>query len=223
MRFTSSIILICLVFPVMVFAQKTDSLVKKDFKPSGIRIGTDVLSLVRNHLDESFAGWEVSADVDFYRYYLAFDIGRWERNFTTATEQYNNNGSYWRAGVDVNFLKKDPEKNMLFLGARYASGAFDEHLTFALDDLWTSGTTSYSNVNTKASWAEITGGLRIKLWKALWVGYTARYKFGLNTKETSNMVPHDVPGFGKTNKTATWGFNYQILFRVPFKKEGGRN
>ncbi len=205
--------------PVLAFAQKTDSLVKKDFRPQAIRLGTDLISLARGPIDDSFTGWEANADVGFYRYYLTFDIGHWERNFTTETEQYNNSGSYWRVGVDVNFLKKDPEKNNLLLGARYARGVFDEHLSFGLDDIWNSGTTSYSNINTTASWAELTAGLRIKLWKTIWLGYTTRYKFALNTNETSNMVPHDVPGFGKTNKKATWGFNYQLLFRIPFKRE----
>lgn len=212
--------MIYFLFPLSAIAQKSDTLVKKDFRPTGIRIGTDLLSLIRNPIDDSFNGSEFSADVDFYRYYLVAEVGQWKRNFSTPDETYVNDGSYWRVGVDVNFLKKDEQKNMFFLGVRYASGIFNEQLDISLGDTWNSGSTSYSNTNTRATWAEATGGLRVKMWKYFWMGYTARYKFALNTKEQTNLVPHDVPGYGKTNKSSTWGFNYQLFFRIPFKGEG---
>jgi len=212
--------LILLLFPLSVFAQKADTLINKDLTPTGIRLGTDLLSMVRSPLDDSFSGWEASVDVDFYRYFLVVEAGQWKRNFESEDEVYDNDGFYWRAGIDINFLKNDPEKNMLFLGARYASGVFSENMQVLTDGTWNQGTFSYSNVDTKATWAEATLGLRVKMWKYFWMGYTARYKFALNTKEQSNMSPHDVPGFGLTNKTSTWGFNYQIYFRIPFKKDG---
>jgi hypothetical protein len=204
--------------PLVSLAQKADTLLKRDFKPTGIRVGTDLLSLVRIPVDDSFNGWEVSADVDFHRYFLTMEIGQWQRSFTTDEETYANDGSYWRIGVDVNFLKKDPDRNMLFIGARYATGRFDEDLTVMLNDTWNSGTSVYNNTGTKATWAEVTGGLRVKIWKFVWLGYTARYKFGLNTEEKGALKPYDVPGYGGTYKNTTWGFNYQLLIRIPVRK-----
>jgi len=52
----------------------------------------------------------------------------------------------------------------------------------------------------------------------IWMGYTARFKFGLKNKGNGEMLPHDVPGYGRTDKDAYWGFNYQIFFRIPFRK-----
>lgn len=204
--------------PLVSLAQKADTLLKRDFKPTGIRVGTDLLSLVRIPVDDSFNGWEVSADVDFHRYFLTMEIGQWQRSFTTDEETYANDGSYWRIGVDVNFLKKDPDRNMLFIGARYGTGRFDEDLTIMLNDTWNSGTSVYNNTGTKATWAEVTGGLRVKIWKFVWLGYTARYKFGLNTEEKGALKPYDVPGYGGTYKNTTWGFNYQLLIRIPVRK-----
>lgn len=204
--------------PLVSLAQKADTLLKRDFKPTGIRVGTDLLSLVRIPVDDSFNGWEVSADVDFHRYFLTMEIGQWQRSFTTDEETYANDGSYWRIGVDVNFLKKDPDRNMLFIGARYGTGRFDEDLTIMLNDTWNSGTSVYNSTGTKATWAEVTGGLRVKIWKFVWLGYTARYKFGLNTEEKGALKPYDVPGYGGTYKNTTWGFNYQLLIRIPVRK-----
>jgi hypothetical protein len=31
------------------------------------------------------------------------------------------------------------------------------------------------------------------------------------------MLPHDVPGFGRTNNETTWGFNYYVMIRLPIR------
>lgn len=200
----------------MVQAQNADTL-RKDFFPTGIRVGTDLLGIILSSTDESFKGTEVSIDVDFYRYFLTIELGSGQRNFDTDNENYNNKGTYWRAGVDINFLKTDPEKNMLFIGVRYASGTFSENLTIRADDNWGNGPRFLSNTDTQANWVELTGGLRVKMWKYVWLGYTARYKFGLSMTGLSNLEPYDVPGYGRTDKNTTWGFNYYVFVRIPFR------
>ncbi len=200
-----------------MLAQKQDT-VTRSFIPTGVRIGYDVYAGIRNLADNSFNGLEVNADIDFYRYYLTLDAGRWEREFETEEEQYSNSGNYMRAGVDVNFLKKDPEKNMYFIGARYAWGTFSETMTRTTDDaVWGARTESFTNTDSRATWFELTTGLRVKMYKFFWIGYTIRYKFGLNTRGTGELEPHDVPGFGKTFKSTTWGFNYVVLIRLPVR------
>src|SRR5690349_4137663 len=82
--------------------------IKPSYIPTGVRVGTDLISIVRSPIDDTFGGWEVNADVDFYRYFLAVDYGHWERNWayeeTEGQTKYSNNGNYWRIGADVNFL-----------------------------------------------------------------------------------------------------------------------
>jgi len=218
-RFLSSILIFSLL-PVLTFAQAKDSTikVKKDFLPTGVRFGTDVISLIRTETDETFSGYEVNADVDFYRYFVTVDAGRWERNFSSDADKYQNSGKYMRVGIDVNFLKKDPEKNMFFFGARYGWCTYSENLTVLNDPVWGAVGKTYTNSDLKAGWGEITTGLRVKMWKYFWMGYTARYKFGLNESDSGEFPSHDVPGYGKTTNQSTWGFNYQILFRIPIRK-----
>lgn len=209
------------------FGQKVDSAAKekKDFFPTGVRVGTDVISLIRTQTEKGFSGYEFNADIDFYRYYLTVDLGKWERKLSTDADVYANEGNYIRVGVDVNFLKKDPDKNMFFFGARYGWGTYSEVLSTSIDDpFWPDGIITYTNNDIKASWAELTTGLRVRMLKFFWMGYTARYKFGLNTNEPSGFASHDVPGYGKTGNQSTWGFNYQLLFRIPIrKKKDGMN
>lgn len=197
---------------------KTDT-VRRDFLPTGVRIGTDVLSIARNFYDESFSGWEMNADVDFYRYVLDVDVGSWSRNFKPDSGSYESKGNYWRIGADVNFLMKDPDRNMFFFGVRYGRAVFSEaydERTFS--PVWGQFSGKYENTDVSARWFELTTGIRVKIWRMIWMGYTGRFKFGLKTNETGKLIPSDVPGYGRTDKDNTWGFNYQIFFRIPVRK-----
>jgi hypothetical protein len=216
-----------LIIPVALSAQKADSVQradtvkqgKKDFIPTGIRFGTDLISLIRTQTDEGFSGYEYNADIDFYRYFLTVEYGKWQKKFSSDVDTYSNDGDYMRVGVDINFLKKDPDKNMFFFGGRYAWGTYSEVFsTPVIDPVWTNQTVTYSSTDVSSRWVEITTGLRVKMFKFLWMGYTARYKFALKTNEPDGFTSYDVPGYGKTAEKTTWGFNYQLLFRIPIRK-----
>lgn len=226
MKYIINIVL--LLIPALAIAQdkndfeKLDTLLDKKlrFVPTAVRIGADAIPPIRALTDDAFSGYEINADIDFHRYYLAIEAGRWERDLQTDLEEYANHGNYFRAGVDVNFLKKDPDKNMFFIGARYGHGKFSENLTItSVDDVWGTRTDSYANTDVKANWAELTTGLKVRMFGIFWMGYTARYKFLLGTNEPRGFIPHDVPGYGKTYNESTWGFNYYIQFRIPVRKD----
>jgi hypothetical protein len=218
--FSIALIFVCL----GAFAQQADTIelpidtVRNRLLPTGIRIGTDVIAIVKSRIQDNFTGWEVNADVDFNRYYLAVDYGTWGRNFSTDSASYQNDGRYWRVGVDVNFLLKDLDRNMFFLGVRYGRSRYSEQMTLISDDdIWGANFDNYSNPAATARWLELTSGIKVKIYQFIWLGYTARFKFGLKAKGQDEMLSHDVPGYGRTDKETAWGFNYQIFFRIPFR------
>jgi Domain of unknown function (DUF6048) len=230
-------------FPLLAWGQKdtTKLSFKQYYVPTGIRLGLDLVPIGRGLFSDSFSGKEFQADIDFYRYHLTFDYGNWSRSYAGTLERetvtgnitsaynntfdYQNDGRYFRVGVDVNFLLKDPDRNMFFVGGRYGRASFDEYyyIDEDLPDFWwifdpgARQSRSFVNSNTPAQWFELTTGVRIKVYKFIWMGYTARFKFGLKTGNTPELLPHDVPGFGRTDKESTWGFNYHIMFRIPVR------
>lgn len=212
-----------LTFSGAVFAQEADSLrldtVKNKFLPTGIRIGTDVFALAKARFQDNFTGWEVAADVDFNRYLLAVEMGNWGRNFASDSSTYRNSGNYWRVGIDVNFLTKDPDRNVFFLGGRYGKSVFTESMTVMRHDpVWGLLADNFYHSDVNANWIELTAGLKVKIWKVIWLGYTARFKFALSADGTEEMMPADIPGFGRTDSEVTWGFNYNIMVRLPIRK-----
>lgn len=177
-----------------------------------------MIALIKSNTQDNFTGWEVNADVDFNRYYLNFDYGSWGRNFASDSATYQNDGRYWRVGVDVNFLLKDVERNMFFIGFRYGRANFSEQMSLiSKDDIWGEYTGNFNNPTVTSRWLELTSGIRVKMYKFIWMGYTARFKFGLKSEGQNEMLSHDIPGYGRTDKETAWGFNYQIFVRIPFR------
>jgi hypothetical protein len=215
------------------FSQKTDTdekpkteetkkldTVKVDYRPTGIRLGTDLLSLVMSQVNEKYYGWEVNADIDFYRYFLAVDYGYWAKQLPINNGYFENSGNYFRVGADVNFLLKDPDRNMVFLGYRYGQSTFDHSASYTknlvVDPQYFS---EHSDKGMNAHWMELTGGLRVKIWKTIWMGYTARFKFAPRASGYKEMQPYDIPGYGIFEKKITWGFNYQVFIKIPVRKQ----
>lgn len=215
-----TISLLALLVSQSVQGQKTDTTDWKDiYGPTGIRFGTDLISLAKIPFSNQFDGWEVTADVDFYKYYLTGEIGSWEKTFVSSEQTYTNSGNYFRIGADVNLLLKDPERNMFFLGLRYAHSKFSEQLAFnTVDPVFGPLQQNLSNSAMKAGWAEVTLGLRVKIWKQLWMGYTARLKVAPTIGTQGEFEPYDIPGYGLASKSTYWGFNYQLYWRIPFRK-----
>jgi len=202
--------------------QIPDSLREKpSYIPTGIRIGTDLITGIKGYRNTTFDGWELNADVDFHRYYLAIDYGRWAQGHNLPNGWYDNSGKYVRFGADMNLLKKDPDRNMFFIGLRYAHASFGDSVSYSFADRANAyGTIKKNLVNTNltANWAEITTGLRIKFWKFFWMGYTIRLKFAPQVHGNKELQPFDIPGYGDFARKAYWGFNYQIFFRIPVRK-----
>ena len=218
----SSMWLLLLAAPL--FAQEKEKAapdsIRKFQLPTGLRIGTDLIAIGKTIADSPLESWEVNADVDFGRYYLALDYGNWSRTETLQNGDYRNEGNYWRAGVDINFLTKDPDKNMFFIGFRYGRAAYDEYMNYNFTTPeFGDQQRELSNIGATGGWGEMTLGLRVKIWKEIWMGYTARMKFLPSTNGTGALETYDLPGYGLASDNLYWGFNYQVFYRIPFKKQ----
>ena len=139
--------------------------VRNKYVPTGIRAGFDLLALGKTRFQDNFNGWEVQGDIDFNRYFLVLEYGNWGKTLNSDSATYANDGNYWRAGVDVNFLTKDPDRNMFFLGARYGRSVFTESMAVQrFDPVWGLLDDSFYHTVVNASWIELTAGLRVKIW-----------------------------------------------------------
>ncbi|MTI22888.1 hypothetical protein E1176_17785 [Fulvivirga sp. RKSG066] len=196
--------------------------------PTGIRVGVDLISPTQAIINDGFKGFtggenrelHLSADVDFYRYFLNFEFGKLDREWRSDNGIYTNSGTFYKIGPDVNFLHRDPDGSTLFFGLRYAFANFSDQMTYNINDpIWGVGSGDVHNGSLSSNWFEVTTGLKVKITRILWLGYTGRFKFASDTFEGNNLIPHWVPGYGRADETSAWGLDYWLIIKIPFKKD----
>jgi hypothetical protein len=122
-------------------------------------------------------------------------------------------------------MHEDPNLNIMFFGLRYARSSFndklqyDTHAVIQSETTWPNTRETSSNGNAKASWYEMVTGLKIRIVKQLYMGFTMRFKLLMKTKQTEILKPYYIPGFGKNVSSSSFGFNYYISYRLPFRKK----
>jgi hypothetical protein len=195
------------------------------FAPSAVRIGVEPGTIGAMLFSQKRSYFEMEADIDIYKYLLVFDYGRASYNLDERTYNYSNDGSYFRIGADYNFMNNNRNLNVAFVGLRYAASKFDDQLNYLTktvihpDTGWPATWQSSSNQNEKAHWYELTAGLKVRVVKQLFLGFTLRYKLFMSTEPSEELKPYYIPGFGKNISTSSFGFNYYVSYRIPFRKK----
>lgn len=195
------------------------------YAPTAVKLGADPGILGYMLFSEKRTFFEAEADIDIDRFFIVANYGLSSYKLDEDTYQYENNGSYLKFGADINFMNNDPHLNVMFFGLRYASSSFNDQLDYDTRAIiqsetgWPNTRESSSNGNAKANWYEMVTGLKIRVVKQLYMGFTLRFKLLLKTKQIEDLRPYYIPGFGKNINTSAFGFNYYVSYRLPFRKK----
>lgn len=195
------------------------------YAPTAVKLGADPGILGYMLFSEKRTFFEAEADIDIDRFFIVANYGLSSYKLDEDTYQYENNGSYLKFGADINFMNSDPHLNVMFFGLRYASSSFNDQLDYDTraiiqsETAWPNTRESSSNGNAKANWYEMVTGLKIRVVKQLYMGFTLRFKLLLKTKQIEDLRPYYIPGFGKNINTSAFGFNYYVSYRLPFRKK----
>jgi len=193
---------------------------EKRFVPTGIRIGTDLSLLGITAFSSNRSGYEINGDIDFHKFFLVWDIGHENRDRVTPLFNYNSEGDYFRIGLDVNLLNphKNQNNNVMFFGVRLAKAFYDDRVTFTIiDNNYGEISQFRRNFGLVANWLEFTAGIKVRMWKNLYLGYTGRLKFSKALKGDEAIRPFDIPGFGKSKERSVFGINYYITYLIKWK------
>jgi hypothetical protein len=198
----------------VAMAQPAADTLEVDYMPTGVRIGIDAVALGYTFSDDQINSQLVVADIDFYRYFLVAELGRYERTREGANNTYTTKGSYWRIGAEMNFFHGDPDNSVLSLGIRYGASYFNDKLITSIDDpVFGTRPEPLENNNVRADWYELVAGLKVPVWK-FWLGYNARLKFGIDAFNDLQFRPYEIPGYGLGAEKDYWEFNYFLMYRI---------
>lgn len=207
-------------------AQFRDTTWVRDWNPSFVRIGVDASRGIDNLLSPYRTSVEGMIEFDTDQYFIIAEAGRVNTNRFHNDYSYLMEGNFFRVGIEKNILKYDTTRNVFSVGMRYARAGFSDQILF-VDESPVFGAREVlrQNPNLNASWWELTATLKVKMWQNLYMGYVVRIKTGKNLEDYGQLVPYDIPGFGRNRKNATTdkptavSLNYYIYWTIPFREK----
>jgi Domain of unknown function (DUF6048) len=226
LKLLTNILLLLVALPALAqespYSVPLDSTNKsRQYIPSGIRLGVDLLGPVLGAIDNRKTSYELTLETDISHFNFIMEMGYQEFAEKNDNIDYAMNGSYLRLGPEINFLKSNKQLSSFTFGLRYAWSSFNEKLVGTVTEVnWGDVPVNFDIQNNKSQWVEMTTGVKVRLWKGLFSGYTLRFRF-IRTGSVPDVPfePYFVPGYGLADQINTWGFNYYVLYRFQWSKK----
>ncbi len=183
-----------------------------------LKIGANILRTGRTLLGSETKQHEGELSLGWNRWNYVFDFGT-AKNERSGGYNYENKGSYFRAGIDRNFIKNVSTGNELSLGLRYARASFEDQLVYTTEDVgFGTQDINLTNSDLTARWFELNFSLRGKITAQLYTGFTLRWKFSRRISGEGMLQTFDIPGFGNTKRQNATSIDYYLMWRIPLKK-----
>lgn len=189
-----------------------------------LNLGIDIIRPIVNANDK----YSYEFEADYYlknEMYLAAE-GGWGTSTVNYTDlKYNTSNYFFRAGFNKILLPRENAKDWggLFMGLRLATAGIQRSAATytVIDTTWGNSTGALGSKNFNGYWMEITGGVRVELYKGLMAGWNIRGKFMLNGKAFNDLAPLYIAGYGRGDKNAVFDFNFYLSYAIRWKRVNG--
>ena len=136
----------------------------KQYIPTGIRLGVDILGPILNQFDKRVLSYEMSAEVDLSNYSVIFETGHEDFAEKNDNIDYGVSGNFSRIGPEVNFLSADKNLNTLTFGLRYSWSKFTERAAGNITEInWGAVPVDFTKVENVSNWLEMTTGVKVRI------------------------------------------------------------
>ncbi|MFA6149761.1 MAG: DUF6048 family protein [Chitinophagaceae bacterium] len=219
-KFIFSLLLVCSFLSVFAQADTEDSVTQKStIKYHQLRFNFDAAKLLNNSLVDNVKIYE--AGLDYYlnnELYGVAEFGAGTSNIDYPDLKYKSSNSFVRLGVDKTLFerKKPNDWGMAFIGCRYGLGFVKRNVALYTTDDGFGGITSgsISSSDFTAHWFELTGGMRIELFKNTFAGWNVRFKFLLNQKSFGDLKPQSIAGYGAAENGTVFDYNFYLSYAI---------
>ena len=183
----------------------------------GLQVMVDAVGPIQLAVSD-YGQYEAALRINFKdKYFPVFELGYGTANHEddpVTHVAYKTSAPYGKVGMDFNIMKNKHDIYRVYIGARYAFTTFkyDVASPVLTDPVWKDpAAIQLNNVSASYHWAELLFAVDAKIWGALHLGWSVRYRRRLahNAGESGNVWY--VPGFGKTGNSRLGGtFNIII-------------
>lgn len=193
---------------------------------NGVSVGFNFADAVMLLAGQHHAAFDLWAEVSLHNWFFpVVEAGLGYGSLSPEEGNYNYKAKlspYFKLGLNYNFLYKSNPDYQAFVGLRAGFSSFRWDVTdIVVSDPYWGQQNSYSITDQSATcfYGEALGGIKVKLWKRLSMGWTMRYKFKFHT--SSKIKPGDprpgsdpwyVPGYGASSPV---GFTFSLIYTLP--------
>lgn len=191
--------------------------IQRDWKPSMIRVGYDLSRVAMTAFTAYNQSQKAWLEIDTHNLFLVGEYG-FDKYTRSKEYEYSNEGSYWKLGIDANLIRYDLKRNVLSMGFRYCQSTYSDELTFVRNsDFFGDTEKTVENTSLKSQWLEYVVGLKIRMWKELFLGYSFHLKFAKHVDGEGILFPYDIPGYGLAERRTEFAFHYHVYWTIPFR------
>lgn len=191
---------------------------------NGLMVGVNLFDPIANAFGQSYGGYDISLELNLYnRFFPIWEVGVGRAKNTPEEMNFTyigNTALFNRIGMNYNFKYKSESPNFFYIGVRYGFSMFSYDIKDITLDAPYWGEQSNENIlnqKSNAHWIEGLGGIRVKVYKDLYMGWSVRYKWMLSSKKNFNSEPWFIPGYGTSG--TPFSITYSIYYNIPLSKK----
>lgn len=188
----------------------------------GLFVEFDVAPLVESALVNKYAQsvqGNVMANIK-NRFFPVVELGFAHSSLTNSKDGYfTTSGLFEKIGMDFRLIKPNPKatiiNNFVLGGLRLGMSHFNYSLTnMEVEDGYWGGSEiiDENSLSSTKIWFEIVAGMRVSIYKNIYMGWNVRNKRLLNNSKEGEVASWYIPGYG-INNTSAWGFSYIVGYR----------
>ncbi|XZF15989.1 DUF6048 family protein [Chitinophagaceae bacterium MMS25-I14] len=218
------LVIFCAMLAAQMSYAQTDSTKKKPAfdLPHQLRIEFDASRPVTNAIMKNHSSYEISADYHIgNENYLVLEGGFGNADIDYSDLKYKSKNSFARIGINKAMLPRITagDWDVAFIGVRYGLAFIDRSdATYTTSaPIWGTTTGNIEGKKLTAHWGEITGGVRVELFKGIFTGWNIRGKFLFNQGAFKELPPAYIAGYGKGDKNTIFDFNFYLGYALRWK------
>lgn len=210
----------------VLFLADLDTVKKAGPKPvypllHSVSVGVNFFDGVMMLAGQKHASFDVWAELSLHNWIqpvIELGIGYADNKPEEGNFHYKGKPSFYgKLGVNYNFLYKSNPDYQVHLGLRGGFSSFSYEITdITINSSYWDQSNNFSILNQKAHalYGEVLGGIKVKIWKGISMGWDFRYRFKFKSSKGSNSDPWFIPGYGTTSSV---GASFSIIYTLPFK------
>lgn len=188
-----------------------------------VSIGANFFDGVMLLADQKHASFDLWGSLSLHNWFepvVEFGVGIADDKPEEGNFHYKGKPSFYgKVGINYNFMYKSNPDYQVYMGLRGGYSSFRYDITdITINSSYWNQSNNFSILNQKGSalYGEVLGGIKVKIWKNISMGWSLRYKFKFKVTDGSNSSPWFIPGYGtKSPLNAT----FSLIYTIPLDKK----